>query len=273
MKKIIIWIGIILGGLVVLALLAGLALYPSGMKKLSQSYPDIPVETINIPSDSGAIAQGRHIATVWECTKCHGENLSGMLLANDPFLGTIPASNLTSGNGGIARSYSDTDWIRAIRHGVKPDDRSEIFMYNYSTMSDQDLGALIAYLKSIPPVDSTFPAKRYGPIIPIAPAIGLFTPAAELIDHNATRPADPEPGATIEYGKYLSTICTECHGTSLPGKLENWKEEDFVNAVRTGVLPNGRQLPAAMSPKTFGELNDTELAALWLYLQSLLPAK
>ena len=67
-----------------------------------------------------------------------------MLLADDPFLGTIPASNLTSGKGGIAKSYSDADWIRAIRHGVKPDSRVEILMYDYSTMSDRDLGALIA---------------------------------------------------------------------------------------------------------------------------------
>jgi mono/diheme cytochrome c family protein len=269
MKNIMKWTGIVLGGLVGLAVLAGLALYPSGMKKLTRSYPDIPVETVNIPTDLDAVARGRHIAIVWECTKCHGEDLSGMLLADDPFLGTIPAPNLTPGSGGIATSYTDADWIRAIRHGVKPNSRGEIFMYDYSTMSDQDLGDLIAYLKQIPPVDSDYPAMRVGPIIPIAPAVGLFTPAAELIDHGAPRPADPVPDATIEYGRYLSAICFECHSASLAGKLEKWNEEDFIRAVRTGVLPNGRQLPAAMSPKTFGEMNDTELTALWLYLQSL----
>jgi len=267
MKNIMKWTVIVIGGLIGLTVLTGLALYPSGKEKLNQSYPDIPVETVNIPSKADAFARGRHIAIIWGCTKCHGEDLSGMLLADDPLLGTIPASNLTSGKGGIAKSYTDTDWIRAIRHGVKPNGQVEIFMYAYyATMSDQDLGDLIAYLKQIPPVDSNYPERRLGPIIPIAPAVGLFTPAAELIDHGAPRPADPASGATIEYGRYLSAICSECHSGNLPGKLEKWNQEDFIRAVRTGFLPNGRQLPSAMSPKIFGELNDTELTALWLYL-------
>ena len=146
-------------------------------------------------------------------------------------------------------------------------------MNDYSTMSDQDLGDLIDYLKQIPPVDAEYPAMRYGSIIPIGPAVGLFTPAAEVIDHYASRPADPVPGATIEYGKYLFAICTECHSSSLAVKLEGWNQEDFVRALRTGVLPNGRQLPPAMSSKTFSEMDDTELTALWLYLQSLPPVK
>ena len=274
MKKIMKWTGIVLGGLIGLTFLVGLVLYPIGMKKLTQSYPDIPVEMVNIPTDSDAVARGRHISIVWACTKCHSEGLSGTLLADDPILGTIPASNLTSGNGGIAKSYTDADWIRAIRHGVKPNGRVEIFMYDYySTISDQDLGDLIAYLKQVPPVDSDYPAMRLGPIIPIAPAVGLFTPAAELIDHDAPHPADPTPGATIDYGKYLSAICSECHGTSLSRKLENWKQEDFIRAVQTGVLPDGKQISPAMPLQTYGEMNDMESAALWLYLQSLLPVE
>ena len=268
MNAIMKWTAIVLGGLIGLTLLAGLALYPIGMEKLTRSYPVTPVEKVNIPTDPDAVAHGKHIASIWACTKCHGENLSGMLLTDDPFLGTIPASNLTSGQGGIARSYTDADWIRAIRHGVKPDSRGEAFMYNYSAMSDQDLSALIAYLKQIPPVDSDYPAMRFGPLVPIAPAVGLFTPAAELIDHDALHPADPVPGATKEYGRYLSAICLECHSTNLAGKLENWKQEDFIRAVRTGVLPDGKRLSPAMPLKTYGEMNDMELAALWLYLQS-----
>ena len=146
-------------------------------------------------------------------------------------------------------------------------------MNDYSTMSDRDLGDLIAYLKHIPPADSDYPTMRFGPIVPIAPAIGLFTPAAELIDHGAPRPADPVPGATIEYGKYLFAICTECHSANLASKLGKWTQEDFVHAVRIGVLPNGKQLSPAMSSKTFGEMSDVELTALWLYLQSKSPSK
>lgn len=269
MRNIMKWTGIVLGGLIGLALLVGLALYPSGMERLTRSYPGISVETVKIPNDPDAVARGKHITIVWGCTKCHSADLSGMLLADDPFLGTIPASNLTVGKGGIAKSYTNTDWIRAIRHGVKPNSRVEVFMYDYySTMSDRDLGDLIAYLKQIPPVDSDYPETRFGPILALAPAVGLFTPAAELIDHGAPRPADPVQSASIEYGRYLSALCVECHSQSLADKLGKWKQEDFIRALQTGVLPDGKKLSPAMSLKIYGEMNDIELAALWLYLQS-----
>ncbi len=269
MKRIMKWAAIVLGGLVCLALLAGLALYPFGMEKLTRSFPNIPVETVTMSANPDAITHGGHIAIIWGCTKCHGENLSGTLLANDPLLGTIPASNLTSGKGGIAGAYTLEDWIRAIRHGVKPNNQAEILMYDYSSMSDRDLGDLIAYLKQIPPVDSDYPAMHLGPIIPIAPAIGLFAPAAELIDHKAPRPTDPVPDATVEYGRYLSAICFECHSKNLASKLGRWEQQDFIRAVQTGVLPDGKQIGPAMSPKTYGEMNVVELSALWLYLRNL----
>ena len=272
MKKFLKWTGIVLGVLIGLVLLAVLALYPIGMEKLNRTYPNIPVETVKVPTGSDAVAHGGHVAIVWGCTKCHGEDLSGKLLADDPFLGSIPASNLTSGSEGVGRTYTDVDWIRAIRHGVMPDSNVEIFMYDYySTMSDQDLGDLIAYLKQLPPVDSDYPETRFGPILADAPAIGLFTPAAEVIDHNAPRPADPIPGATTEYGKYLSTLCLECHSTKLGSNLKGWKQEDFVRAVKTGVLPNGRHLSPAMPLKTYGEMNDMELSALWQYFMDAKP--
>ena len=266
MKKVMKWTGIVLGGLIGLSLLAGVVLYPIGMKKLSGSYPDIEVETVSIPTDPDAVVHGRHISIIWGCIKCHGEDLGGMLLANDPFLGTIPAPNLSSGSGGIGTAYTDTDWIRAIRHGVKPDGQGLVFMYNYSTLSDQDLGDLIVYLKQVQPVDSDFPAMRIGPLDPMAYGAGVFALSAEVIAHDAPRPADPAPGATIEYGRYLWAICRECHSSSLAGELDGWMLDNFARAVRTGLLPNGRHLPAAMSTKTFGELNDTELGALWLYI-------
>jgi cytochrome c553 len=276
MKKFFKWMGIVLISLLGLILLAGLILYPIGMKKLAKTYPNIMVESVNIPTDADAIARGQHVSVIWACTRCHGEDLSGKILTNDPIEGTIPtfaaipAPNLTSGVGGIGQTYTDTDWIRAIRHAIKPNNQAQIYMY-VSTLSDQDLGDLIAYLKQIPPVDTDSPAISYGPFLPIAPALGIYTPAAELIDHNAPRPTDPEPGVTAEYGKYLSGICAECHGNGIEKAVKNWKQEDFIHTFNTGVLPDGRQLGPTMSSKTFNEMNDTELAALWLYFTSAKP--
>jgi mono/diheme cytochrome c family protein len=242
-------------------------LYAIGRQTLTKSYPNIPVETIEIPTDAAAIARGEHIAVTWSCTYCHGEDLSGTLMEDNSFMGTIPATNLTSGEGGVGASYTDPDWVRAIRHGVKPDGRGEVMMSNYYSMSDQDLGDLIAYLKQIPPVASSLPAMRIGTILPLAPAVGYLVPAAEQIDHHAPRPAHPEPGATIEYGSYLSTICMGCHSSNLGSKFEGWSQEDFVRMMQTGVLPNGEQLGTGMP--LYPEMNETELTALWLYFQSV----
>jgi cytochrome c553 len=259
----------------VLPVLAGLVLYPIGMKKLHQTYPNLTVETLTIPTDAQAVARGRHIATIWACTRCHDDNLGGSLITQDPIegyvplFGTIPAANLTSGKGGIAQSYTDADWVRAIRHGVKPNGHSEIFMYDDSTMSDRDLGDLLAYLKQLPPVDSAQPALRYGPLLPILPALGLFTPAAETIDHNAPHPAAAVAGATKEYGKYLSALCAGCHDAGMVGPVRGkYAQADLPRAIRTGVLPNGTPIGRAMPPSIFGAMTDTELTALWLYLQN-----
>lgn len=275
MKSILKWSAIVFAAITGLVLVASMGLYSTGMEKLSRTMPNIPVEPVSIPADSAAVARGKHVATIWACTKCHGTNLGGSLMTSDPIdgfvplFGSIPASNLTSGKGGIAKAYSAADWVRAIRHGVKPDGRVEVLMYDYSTMSDSDLGDLIAYLRQIPPVDANYPAASYGPILPVAQAVGVLVPPAERIDHRAPLGTDVVPGATKEYGKYLSALCTECHGTNLVAPVQGkWSRDEFARMLRTGVLPNGRPAGAAMPPSIYGELNDTELTALWLYLQN-----
>jgi len=277
MKKFIKWTSLVLGGLFMLSAFAGLVLYSIGMKKLNQTYPNIAVETVNIPTDADAVARGKHVATIWACTRCHGENLSGMKITNDPLsgmvplLGTISAPNLTSGNGGIAASYTDTDWVRAIRHGVMRDGGVEVLMFDYSTMSAQDLGDLIAYLKQVPPFDTNYPEMRYGPILPVVFNIGLLSPAAEKIDHSASRPVDPVPAATVEYGGYLSVVCTACHGNLIGSVVKTWKQDEFIHTFQTGILSDGKQFGPTMSSSTFREMTDTELNALWLYFTNARP--
>jgi len=271
MKKIIKRTSLIAGGLLVLFAIAGLTLYFTGTKKLNRLYPNLTVETVNIPTKADAIAHGGHVATIWACTRCHGNDLSGMTFTNDPLSGLVPlggkisASNLTSGLGGVADTYTDADWVRAIRHGVMPDGHVEVFMFDYSTLSDQDLGDLIAYIKQIPPVDSSYPEMEFGLITPIVSNIGLLTPAAERIDHNAPHPTDPTSGATAEYGKYLSSTCTACHGSGVGNLVNSWEQDEFINTFKNGMLPNGRPFGSTMSSSIFTDMTDTELTALWLY--------
>jgi hypothetical protein len=277
MNKFIRWTAIVIGGLFLLVALAGLVLYPISVKKLNQAYPDIAIEAVNIPTDADAVARGQHIATIWACTQCYGENLRGTMITKDPLsgliplLGTIPAANLTSGKGGVASSYTDADWVRAIRHGVVPGGQVEILMFNYSTMSDQDLGELIAYLKQIPPIDTNNRASNDGPVLSLVAAVGLLPPAAEQIDHEATLGVAPMPDATVEYGAYLSAICTACHGKFIANSVKTWNQKDFIQTFHSGVLPDGKPFGPTMSSSTFREMTDTELTALWLYFTNPQP--
>jgi mono/diheme cytochrome c family protein len=268
MKKMLKWTGIILGSLIILCLVTGLVLYPIGKNRLNRLYPDLPVMAFQIPTDAESIRHGKHISIIWSCTKCHGSELSGTLLRKDPIsnaiplLGEIPAPNLTPGKGGTGRQYTELDWIRAIRHGLKPNLQSIVFM-NYSMMNDHDLGDLISYLKQIPPVDKEYPDPNYGPIIPIFYAFGV--PASK-----SDQPPK-EQGITVtsipssEYGKYLSATCSACHGSLVNNTLKNWSKEDFVRAFRKGIMPNGKSFGPTMSSETFQEFTDKELEALWLY--------
>jgi mono/diheme cytochrome c family protein len=157
-------------------------------------------------------------------------------------------------------------------------------------LSDEDLGALIAYLKNIPSVDNEFPKRKIGPAFRLMLTLGL-APVSEapLIDHSASRPSAPQPGVTLEYGEYLALGCTACHGPNMNGgtirdlngelvtalnltpggELQGWSEEDFITALRTGETPSGHVMSEIMPWRYVGQMTDKELQAIWLYIQSL----
>ena len=290
MRKLFKWIGITLGGLLGLLVLTAIVLYFVGGAKLGKKY-DVPVQTISIPTDTEAVLRGDHLATILLCTRCHSEDLSGQVYFEAPGLLSLPTPNLTSGEGGVGSFYRDQDWVGAIRHGIGPDGRALFFMLSdaYQHLGDEDLGALIAYLKSIPAVDNKLPERRIEPLGKLMMGAGLFPPfAADQIDHARPRTVLPQPGATAAYGEYLSHTCTACHGANFNGapfgppgeevftpnltpggELAFWSEEEFFTAMRKGRTPDGHQLKEDMPWKYYGKMTDEELKALWLYLQSL----
>ena len=297
MKKTLKFISKILGTVIGLLVLAFIALYIIGSVKWSRMHgkDDVPVETITIPTDEISIARGERTATLNLCRICHTEALSGQSVSV-PGLLTFGIPNLTSGVGGVGATNTDEDWVRAIRHGVGHDGRGLAMMpvRTFYYLSDEDLGALIAYLKSLPPIDNEMPKTDLGPLGRVMLALGQLPPEIEpnviSIDHNAPRPVAPQPGVTLEYGKYLARTCALCHGPNFngqtvqldgppiltpnltpEGELGFWSEEDFIATLRTGVTPGGRQLRSEMPWKYFGQMTDDELKAVWLYLQSLPP--
>lgn len=289
MRTILKWSGLVLGSLVVLVVLAAVGLSVVGGARLNKTH-SIQAEAIPIPSDEVALARGEHLVNV-ACKSCHGADLSGQVMLEDPTIGTIYSANIS----GLSDTHTDADMVRAIRHGLDPDGRqlvimpAEAFIY----FSAEDLGAVIAHLKTVPRVGDDRPTPKLTFMGRILMGAGMFGDVfpAEYINHSQPFAAMPEIGANMEYGEYLSRFCTSCHGAELAGgqpadpasppapnltpggELVGWTEDDFVTTMRTGVTPSGRTLdPLFMPWESFGKFDDDELMGLWLYLQSL-PAR
>lgn len=286
MKRILKWIGIVLAGLVGLVILAAVGLSIAGGMRLNKTH-DIRAEAITIPSDEGSLARGEHLVSV-ACRSCHGQNLSGNVMLNEPSIGMVYAANIT----GLARTHSDADLVRAIRHGVDTDGRQLIIMpaEAFINFSAEDLGAIIAYLKTVPPVENAVPEPQFtfmGRVMLAAGMFGNIFPA-EYLDHDQPFLARPAIGANVEYGKYLSRFCEGCHGAGLAGghpndpasppapnltpggRLALYAEDSFIQTMRTGITPYNYKLnPMFMPWKSFGKLDDDELKGLWMYLSSL----
>lgn len=288
------FVGIALGALVAAVALGAATVYLRSAAKLKQKFA-VTVRPVAAAADSGAIARGRHIAETRGCTDCHGDDLGGKTVFNDGAMGHVYGPNLTRGAGGVAGGFKDEDFVRAVRHGLAADGRALFLMPSteYATFSDADLGALLAYVKSVPPVDRPRGPVALGPIARALVAAGKIKLAAEEIDHANVQPAAVTPAVTAEYGRYVGAACTGCHGPNYSGgkiavgppdwppaanltphadgQIAQWSEEDFIRTMRTGKRPDGRELNAAM-PRAFGKLDEVELKALWAFLKTLAPA-
>lgn len=284
------WTGMVGGVLLLVLVVAAAGLYLAGGARIGKSYT-VPDDRLSIPTDAASIARGKHRVDAG-CTICHGDNLAGSVIFDDPSLAHIEAPNLTGGKGGLQPGYSDADFVRAIRYGVAPGGRPLMVMPStwYYYFSDDDLGSIIAYLKTVPPVDRETPRYIVTPLGRVLVAMGAFGNlfAVESIDLDGPRPPAAAPGLTKAYGEYLVNVgeCRTCHGLQLSGgkdpdpkappapgltrggALAGWSQTDFVTAMRTGNTPRGR-LNEFMPWKQLGRMTDDELAAIWLYLQSL----
>jgi mono/diheme cytochrome c family protein len=294
MRKALKWVGVVLGALVGVVILALAAIYILSGVRFNKTY-NVTVEPVTVPTDAASIEEGHRLATIHLCVDCHGSNLAGQVFMNDPAIGSIYSANLTSGKGGVGAEFTNEDFVRVIRHGIDPEGKSVYFMPagEFYYLNDKDLGDIIAYIRSIPPVDVEHPEPQVGPMGRLFYLLGNFPlMPAELIDQTGTRPAAPAPGPTVAYGEYLAHTCKGCHGENLSGgpvggtppdvppaanltpggELVGWTEQDFATAVRTGVKPSGTHLNEFMPTKFFSQMTDDELAAVWAYLQSL-PAR
>lgn len=275
-------------GVLAVAIVALVAyVYIASDRLMARAYA-VEAPRVAIPSDAASLARGKYLSEkVALCTDCHGPDLGGKVVEDSLAMGRLVSANLTRGRGGLPPDYTDQDFVRALIHGVKRNGRSVTFMpsADYS-FTAADAGAIVAYVKSVPPVDRLLPEMSVGPV---ARALGLFTdfplaPAAR-IDHSRNRLAqDPNSSDAVATGEYLVSTagCRGCHGAQLTGGggpppgasnitpvgIGDWSEQDFFVALRTHRRPNGATINEAM-PAAYGEMSDDDLRKVLGYLRTV----
>jgi mono/diheme cytochrome c family protein len=301
LKKILKWTGIIL-----LVLIAGLTVTVMARQNLKYS---APYPNIKSTTDSIVIARGRHLVfSAAHCMDCHyiGNADSLLALGQDPplsggYLFNMPIAKIYTKNitpdsaTGIGR-FSDPEIARALRYGVHPDGTAIFDFMPFHNMSDDDLTAVISFLRSQKPVVNKIPDNTYTVMGRVVKAF-LIKPVGPSGDV----PESVTPDTTANYGKYLAMSvanCSGCHtkrdlmtgaftgeyfaggmeidGFITPnltpdpdGRIYNWSKKNFIDRFRMGKL-----IPKSPMPwNSFKRMNDDELTAIYNYLKSLKPVK
>ena len=245
-----------------------------------------------------AIERGRHLVeSRYVCGECHGPTFGGGVMIDDPMIGTLLGPNLTTGSGSVTLDYEPADWDRAVRHGVSPAGMPTAMpAVDFQLMSDQELSDIVAYVRSVPPVDNQVAPVSLGPLGRVLMATGaLRLSVDEIPSHQAAhRSTPPAAEVTAEFGQHLAGVCTGCHGPTLVGGpipggdpawppaknltphetgLGSWSYEDFAEALREGTRPDGSTLlqPMMAILPYAQSMTETELQALWTYLRSVPP--
>lgn len=299
--------------LVVATLALALALVATVLIMSRRTF-DAPYPEIQASNDPHVIARGRYIVYgAAHCVNCHTPGsqdelvkaggtppLAGGRRFGGPF-GSVYSANLTPDREtGIGR-YTDRELARALRHGVRPDGRAMLPFMQAQNLSDEDLTAVISFLRSQPAVRNEVIGRDFnllGKAI-IAFAIKPIGPSRPVL---ARTPAH----GTAERGEYLATSlasCDSCHtkrnlmtgafeaprfsgGMVFPldrerilvtpnltparaGRITSWTEEQFVGRFGAGVGIPGTHMPW----RQYQTLTESDVRAIYRYLRSLEPVE
>lgn len=324
--KILKWLGIVVGALALVVVLSVVYFKHAAAKLLSRPYSvkvaEIPIPyplteaeldelrrqraSQTAPGAAGdplasvdlsalalerALARGEHyFKTRAGCADCHGEDLGGKVIVENPVMGKWVAPNIT--RGGVTKNYRPADWVRIIRHGILPSGLPALMpSTDFAGFSDQEISDIVAYVQSRPPVAREMPRSELGPMYAALIATAQIPISAAKIDHQAPRPkVPPAIAATVELGRHLGNTCTGCHGPSLSGGpipggdpswpparnltfdptgIGSWSLDDFRKALKQGVRPDGTMLDPAMPVAYTARMATEEIDALYLYFKTL----
>lgn len=296
MRKLLKSLAIAVAVLLVLAL-AGYGWASWKLARASQRVYVVNDPPLQMDRSADAVARGAHLFATRGCTDCHGKDAGGTLFIDAGPVGVLYAPNLSivGQRSGRTGGYTPEQFAAAIRHGVRADGKPLLFMPSddFRDMSDRDIAAIVAFLDTVTPSPKPTGVSHIGPMGKVLYALGKFPLyAAERIDHAPRARTEPVVAATPDYGKYLANGCAGCHGSNFAGQhvpgtppdfpdsqnltpagLGTWTQADFRHALREGKRPDGSDINTFMPWKAFGGMTDTEVDALWAYLQTLPPVQ
>jgi mono/diheme cytochrome c family protein len=311
MKRLLVRAGLGVLGIVVMTLVA---IGATVQTRWDRTF-DAPEPELRASSDPALVEQGRYLVYgPAHCSYCHtpkadwprldaGEQvpLVGGYEWQLP-LGVLRSPNITPDvETGIGR-YSDGQLARMLRHGVRPNGQVAFPIMEFQNLSDQDIVAVLSYLRSVAPVRNVVPDHDWNVL-----GKGLLAMVIKPAGPSGQPPVQsPAPGVSIERGAYLANAVANCAGCHSPrnladgsytgprfsggtmevdgdpdhvfgvpnltpdaatGHIASWSEERFLARFRAGVGHPGSHMPW----QAFARMSDDDIRSIYLYLNSLDP--
>ncbi len=299
-KKILKWTGLVL-----LFLILGVTITVMGRQNVKY---DRPYPNIRASADPNVILRGKElIFGAAHCADCHSQgntdsliklglpvDLSGGYVFDIP-LGKIYVKNITPDDEtGIGR-LTDAEIARALRYGVHADGTVVFNFMPFQDMSDEDLTAIISYLRAQRPVKNKVPDNDLN-ILGKAVKAFMVKPVGPRGDIKSQVVRD----SSVSYGEYLANNvanCGGCHtqrtlsgdftgepyagGNVMDGimtpnitpdsssRIFGWSEMNFIDRFRMGRIVEGSHMPWP----SYGRMSDADLKAIYAYLKTLKPVR
>lgn len=210
----------------------------------------------------------------------------------------VKSPHIAPGPGNVSASYTPEDWVRTIRHGVKPNSEPVFIMpsEDFNRLTDTDVGAIVSYIRSLPAVEGTASEIRIPLVVRFVYAAGIMKDAAQKIDHNLP-PAQPiASNGELGQDAYVAAVCKGCHNESLSGGfipgapppwppaanltsgpdsvLPRYKNADALATMfRTGKRPGGSAVSTVMPFGMLSQISNDDVGALDGFLKTLPAAK
>jgi mono/diheme cytochrome c family protein len=293
MKRWISWTVVGVAAAVVLAAGAAALGYQMAERKMVRKI-DVQVKPVAYFNEAQAGERGKYLFESRGCTECHGANGGGREFVNDGKGVRLAGPNITP--TGVTVAYKPEDWVRTIRHGVKPNGQPAMIMpsEDYNRLTDQDLAALVSYVRSLAPAQGGGAVIEFPVPVRVLYGFGAIKDAAEKIDHSLP-PAQPVAQAVnAQHGAYVANMCVGCHGEHLsggkiPGGPPDWPPAanitpgegsamsrypsagPFVAMLRSGKRPDGTPIKV-MPFESLAKLSDVDAQAVYEFLKTV-PAR